>query len=149
MGLDLYDEDKNRLSSETMSNPLRTSHDGKNGSSQAKLFYVRNDSVNFWYDNVKVDACDTSGYDDTVGEYGTGYSVKLFYGASEPLPHEWDELKTGAPAVFPTSVTIGQASQPDTTTYYPIWARITTPGSIPAQNKTDLCLRLTGTKHPV
>ena len=147
MGLSIYNSDKIELSSETFENPLRTYHDGKNGSADSELIYVRNDDISYWYQNVELIPIDNIGYDDTVGEYGTGFSVKLAYGTVEPLPHEWDLINSGDSVVVPND--IGSAAIADTTTYFPIWVRINVPGNTRVQNKTDILLRLQTTRRPV
>ena len=147
MGLALYDSDQLQFSSETGLSPLRSYHDGKNGSAAAHLVYIRNDSVNFFYEDVELKPVDSIGYDDTIGEYGTGFSVKLKYGTPEPLPHEWKLVPSGEAVTLPNS--IGNADSADTTTYYPVWVRFNVPGNTPVQNKSDIKLRLSYIKRPV
>jgi len=147
MGLGLYNSTKVAISNGSLQNPLRTHHDGKDGSVATELVYVRNDDLTLWFQQVVLSAVDKAGYDDTVGEYGTGFSVKLSYGTVEPLPHEWSQIASGAQVVLPDD--IGSASAADTTTYFPFWVRINVPGNTPVQNKTDICLRLSYVKRPV
>lgn len=147
MGLELYNSDKNKLTSISSGNPLKTYHDGKNGSVAIQQIYVRNDDPELWYDNINITPRDTTGYDDTVGEYGTGFSVKLAYGAVMPLPHEWALVNSGATVYLPSDV--GSAQQADTTTYYPVWVRISVPGNTNTQNKTDISLRLAAVERAV
>tara|TARA_R110002020_G_scaffold268819_4_gene484154 strand:- start:34288 stop:34737 length:450 start_codon:yes stop_codon:yes gene_type:complete len=147
MALKLYNDEKTLISSGTFNNPLRTHHDGKSGSTDTHLVYVRNDDLAFFYEKVALSACDKAGYDDTIGEYGTGFSVKLSYGTVEPLPHEWNQVDSGVSAELPAIV--GSGTGADTTTYFPFWVRIHIPGNTPVQNKTDICLKLTYVKRPV
>jgi len=148
MGLKLYNEDKILLSEEgMMSNPLRTHHDGKDGSADTKLIYIRNNDPVLYYEEVTLIPIDNAGYDDTIGEYGTGFNVKLSYGMIEPLPHEWNLINSGNSITVPTD--IGSSSLANTTTYYPVWIRINIPGNTRVQDKSDISLRLQAIKRPI
>lgn len=141
MGLKLYDLNQVAIStSATFTNPLQVAHDGKNGSVSVSLAYIRNDDSNKWYQSVRINPRDITGYDDTIGEYGTGFGVKLKYGGDEPLPHEWNSISSGNTITLPGDV--GTSSIADTTTYFPVWVRIKVPGNTQVQLKQDITLRL-------
>lgn len=148
MGLGLYNASQVLLSDTgAMTNPLTTHHDGKDGSASVVLVSVRNDDVGYYYQTVVVTPLDTVGDDDTIGEDGNGFSVKLKYGTVEPLPHEWNLVTAGDPVTLPSD--IGTSSTADTTTYYPVWVRLNVPGNSAVQTKTDLQLRLSSIKRTV
>jgi len=140
MTIAIYDMNKDLVSQGTMNNPLRSYHDGKNGSTYIQLLYIRNDDSLAYFNGIEIIPIDNAGYDDTVGEYGTGFSVKLLQSPTEPLPHEWEQVNAGdkVSIVGPVrSTTIA-----DTTTYVPVWLRIHVPGNVEAQVKADIALRL-------
>jgi hypothetical protein len=145
--LDLYNSDQLVVSSGSFSRPLRTTHDGKNGGADVKLFYVRNDDPTQWYQQVTILPTDSELYDDTIGEHGTGFSVKLKYGTVQPLPHEWESIVAGDSVDLP--VDIGTALIADTTTYFPFWIRVNVPGATRVINKRDVKLELSCVIRPV
>ena len=147
MPLELYNSDREQVSSGGLfTNPVRTFHDGKGGSVYTCLLYIRNSDNNFYYESVRLRPKDSSGYDDTVGEYGTGFSVKLSYGSVEPKPHEWQQINSGVVLSLPSS--IGTSSMADVSTYYPVWLRVAIPGNQSAQVKEDISLVLSYVKRP-
>lgn len=140
----IYDADKRPLSSGTMKHPVVSSHDGINGQVVTQLLYIRNTSDSTYYRDVKITPVDlngSSGSPDIYGQYSDGFSVKLAYGSINPLPFEWDNIIPGEEVALP--VDIGSSSEADTTTFYPIWLRISTPGNIGAMEKTNIGLKIT------
>jgi len=140
MGLAIYDKTKALVTQGTLVNPLRTYHDGKDGSTYVQLLYVRNNDPIAFFTDIEVIPIDKAGYDDTIGEYGTGFSVKLIQSPTEPLPHEWEQV--GAGDTLSIVGAVGTSTVPDTSTYIAIWLRIHVPGNTESQVKADICLRL-------
>lgn len=146
MGLALYNSEQDSVSQSSYSNPIISHHDGKNGSFNSQLMYVRNDDSGFYYENVTISAVDTDGDDDTIGENGSGFSVKFSNTVLEPLAHEWNLINSG------NSINLGDIGEEglaDTDTYMPVWIRIGCPGNVSAQTKNDISIRLSYIRRPV
>jgi len=131
-----------------VTNPITTTHDGKEGDVKSVTLYLRNDDITKYYSNIEItpkDLVDANPYGD-VGYNETGWGVKLNKGGSEPTDAEWDALLWGEAI---TMDDIGASGAGDSTTYYPVWYRITCPPNTPAQNKTDVVLRVEFTENTV
>lgn len=138
-----------RVSQDTeLTNPVTTSHDGKNGDTQTVQLYIRNDDDTKWYSNIiitPVDLVDAEPYGDVVHSE-TGWGVKLSKGATEPTSGQWDDIAWG------NSVTmddVGSDSAGDINTYYSFWYLISCPPNIDAQVKTDIVLNVSETENAV
>ena len=153
MALTIYFRDSNgSLSLATtgldLSNPITTSHDGKEGDEKTVLLYVHNDNSAKWYSNIKitpVDLEDANPYGD-VAYSETGWGVKLSKGGTEPTEAEWDDIDWGCHIDMDD---IGADGLGDATTYYPFWYYISCPPNTNAQNKTDIVLKVEYTENTV
>jgi len=124
---------------EAFTNPLKTAHDGKNGSTSVKKVFLRNTDDTKYYTDIRVFAKDSDSdyiYEDIVYNE-TGWGVKLSEGNSEPSDAEWEDISWGNAISIPN---IGSADSGDQSTYRPFWALITCPPSAAAQNKKDIQL---------
>lgn len=133
--------------SDDLSSPITTVHDGKNGDTRTVCLYLRNDDSAKWYSNIIVRPIDISGdlYED-VSYDETGWGVRVNEGGTEPSPSEWSDIDWGDPIDMDN---IGSDSLGDTTTYYPFWYMVTCPPNSDAQNKEDICLRVEYTENAV
>ena len=131
-----------------LTNPVTTTHDGKDGDIQTICLYIRNDDSSKWYSNIRitpVDLEDANPYGD-VAYSETGWGVKLNEGGTEPTESEWDDIDWGE---YVNMDDIGSDSVGDDATYYPFWYLISCPPNTNAQNKTDVVLKVEYTENAV
>jgi hypothetical protein len=135
------------LNSENIySESLRTTHDGKLGTTDDVLIYVHNTDPTKYYVSVQLSPSSLQ-YDDTVGEWAfTGFGLKCIYGERQPTETEWDQVKNGETIVLPN---IGSNEAADTANYYPIWTRTIVPGKTGAINKVDMAFDLSSRERVV
>ena len=153
MALKVYFRDSNGLLSEastgtTLTNPITTTHDGKEGDEKSILLYLRNDDSTKWYSNITitpVDLVDANPYGDVAYDE-TGWGVKLNKGGTEPTEAEWDDIDWGEVISMDN---IGSDGSGDSTTYNPFWYYISCPPNTNAQNKTDIVLKVEYTENTV
>lgn len=153
MGLGIYFKDSDgNWSKATIgtdkTNPITTTHDGKDGDTKTITLYLRNDDSSKWYSNVTitpVDRIDANPYGD-VGYDETGWGVKLNKGGTEPTQGEWNDIDWGSNISMDN---IGSNSAADTATYYPFWYLITCPPNENAKNKSDIILKVEYTENAV
>ena len=153
MGLKLYY--KNSLDvfveasiGDDTSDPVTTTHDGKDGDVSVMDLYIRNDDAAKWYSNIiitPVDLIDAYPYGD-VSYSETGWGVKLSPGGTEPTLAEWEDINWGEAISMEN---VGSDSAADTTTYFPLWYLISCPPNTDAQNKEDIILRVDYTENAV
>jgi hypothetical protein len=111
------------------SDPLRTVHDGQPGGAHEVLFYLRNDDVTTYYENVSVGY--RSDEYDSSGEYAsTGWGIKFMYGERRPTEAEWAQVASGSSVMIND---IGSTVAADTFTYHPVWVRVYCPGQSRSQ----------------
>ena len=140
MGLAFYNSDKEIFTPSSVNglDKLRSFHDGHLGDTWEDVIYLRNDDPTKYFTNMVLYYL-IDGYQD-MGEFGdTGWGVKLMYGERQPTEAEWDLVKAGDPLSLPD---IGNSDAADTSTYHPIWVRITCPGGQLAQIRQNQKLRL-------
>jgi len=153
MSLEVYFRDSNGLMSlattgTDLSNPITTTHDGKDGDDVPIVLYLRNNESARWYSNIRitpVDLVDANPYGDVVYSE-TGWGVKLSKGGTEPTEAEWENIEWGSAISMDN---IGSDGVGDTSTYYPFWYLISCPPNTNAQNKTDIILRVEATENTV
>jgi hypothetical protein len=153
MGLKLYYKNSSgsfveASTGDDTSDPVVTTHDGKNGDVKTTDLYLRNDDSAKWYSNIvvlPVDLVDANPYGD-VNYSETGWGVKLSSGGTEPTEAEWDDVTWGRQISMSD---IGSNSSADTTTYYPFWYLISCPPNTDAQNKDDIILQISYTENAV
>jgi len=135
-------------SGDDTTNPVTTTHDGKNGDTRTVCLYLRNDDDTKWYSNIivkAVDLVDAEPYGDVIYSE-TGWGVKMSEGGIEPTETEWEDLTWGEEVDMPD---IGSDGSDDTTTYFPFWYLISCPPNVPAQNKSDIVLDVEFTENAV
>ena len=128
--------------------PLSTVHDGKNGDIKTILLYARNTDPLVWYSHITIEPIDTVDaypYGD-INFSETGWGIKLSKGGILPTASEWGDILWGEPISLDD---IGSDAAADTTTYYPFYYYITSPPNIPAENKTDIRLKVNYTENSV
>ena len=131
-----------------LSSPVNTSHDGKLGTVETKLLYLRNDDSAKYYTNIVILPVDleiVGGYSD-ISYVETGWGVKLSAGGIEPSSGEWGNIDWGDSI---TMEDIGSVLAGDTTTFYPFWYMISSPPNVSAQTKKDLVLQTNYTENAV
>jgi hypothetical protein len=153
MGLKLYY--KNSLDAfveasigDDTSDPITTTHDGKNGDVATVDLYIRNDDVAKWFSNIIItpqDLIDAFPYGD-VNYDETGWGVRLSAGGTEPTEAEWEDINWGEVIIMEN---VGSNDSADTTTYFPFWYLITCPPNTDAENKEDIILRVDYTENVV
>ena len=136
-------------SGDTITSPIPTTHDAKNGDTKVTCLYLHNDGTSTkWYSNIairpddidKVDSYSDVAYDET------GWGIRLSPGSTEPTDSEWDDIDWGSDASMSD---VGSDSAADVATYYPVWYLITCPPNTDAQNKTDIILKVLYTENAV
>ncbi len=136
MGLGFYDEDGGTLFS---TDPLRTFHDGRLGGPHEVQVWIANNNPNHYYTNISLEPEMLVGED--WEEFGiTGWGIKLLYGERRPTLAEWDTVRSGDDIPLPD---IGDEDGADTSTYHPIWVRVSCPGGESAQIRENIRLLLT------
>ena len=73
------------------SNPLKTTHSGKDGDIRVVKVFLRNDNATLYYKDIQISPLDSDGdniYED-VDYDQTGWGVKLRAGNTEPSAAEW------------------------------------------------------------
>lgn len=148
MGLGIYSEPFGDKFSEDGSqvSPITTTHKGNDGEIIELLLYLRNDDPNQWYSDISIVGIDVSSPDDTQGDLGTGWGIKLSAGLEQPTKGKWAAIKFANTIIMPT---IGGVGSPDTTTFYPFWYRIQSPPGIDVQTKIDIKLKIDFTRNAV
>jgi len=147
MGLGLYDEFGNKFSEDgAQSHPITTTHKGNDGESVELLLYLHNDDPTQWFNDITIMPVDVAEPDDTLGDQGTGWGVKISKGVEQPNPTKWANIKYGNVI---TMDDIGAEGSPDTTTFYPFWYRIISPPGEDVKTKVDIKLRIDFTKNAV
>jgi hypothetical protein len=146
MGLAIYFKVDNvyvEVSTEDdLTNPIMTSHNGKNGDSQSVCLYLRNDDADLWFSNIiiePVDTVDANPYGDIYFNE-TGWGVKLNKGGTEPSRAEWEDIIWGQQINMDTV---------DDTNYHSFWYLVSCPPNTDAQNKTDIVLKVSYTENIV
>ena len=120
-------------------NPIDTIHDGRTGTTNSLLLYLRNDQSTKYYTNIRIEPNDLempSGYSDLVYDE-TGWGVKLSSGGIEPSSGEWSNIDWGTEISLDD---IGSLYVGDTTTYVPFWYLISSPPNLEAATKLDIVL---------
>jgi len=123
----------------SITSPVKTSHDGKNGTTALKLLYLRNNKSTNYYTDITIsplDLVDPTPYGD-LSYTETGWGVKLSKGGTELSEAEWDNIEWGEGIDMDD---VGSSSLGDTTTYYPFWFLVSSPPNTTAQIKTDIAL---------
>lgn len=129
MALIYYDADKNPLGS----TPLRSFHDGLNGSAHEQKFYIRNTDSTKYYTNITLTP--QFGIEEDYADLGnSGWSIKLMYGERQPSEIEWSYVRSGDSISLPD---IGNTDAADTSKFYPVWVRIYAPGGTDAKVRTS------------
>jgi hypothetical protein len=124
-----------------VSSPVTTTHNGKNGTINKVLLYLKNDDVTKWYSNIVVtprDLVDANPYGDVIYSE-TGWGVKLAEGGGQVTEAEWEDIDWGASISLDN---IGSESAGDIATYVPFWYYISSPPNAPAETKLDIVLNV-------
>lgn len=153
MGLGLYFRDSSGAMSLVTSdgdhtNPITTTHDGKNGDTTTIALFIRNDDNTKWYSNIKItplDLVDANPYGD-VSYTETGWGIKLSKGGVEPTAAEWADIDWGSSINMDN---IGSDGSPDVATYNTFWYLISCPPNEAAKNKEDIVLKVEYTENAV
>lgn len=115
--------------------PFAITFDGRTGGIQEKCFYIRNDNLDSWYNNISVSLVDTT------------FIWKLLDKDRVPIPEDWETVVPGNTIVLSDS--IGSASLGDISTFLPVWVRIEVPEGTPIQMIDDIIIRLSFTRNLV
>jgi hypothetical protein len=151
MGLKLYNKKDDvfyEISSDDMTNPVTTVHDGRTGDTQTVQLFIRNDDITKWFSNIEIsslDLVDANPYGDVYFSE-TGWGVKLSSSELEPNEDEWTDISWGNRIMISA---IGADTGADTTTYYPFWYLVTCPPNTNAIIKEDIVLNVSYTENSV
>ena len=153
MSLGIYFRDSNGALSLVSSdgdqtNPVITTHNGKDGDVSTVALFLRNSDSTKWYSNIKitpVDLIDANPYGD-VGYIETGWGVKLSKGGVEPTTAEWEDIDWGD---YIEMDNIGSDGNGNIGTYYTFWYLISCPPNESAKNKSDIVLKVEFTENAV
>jgi hypothetical protein len=141
MAIEFFDASQNSLSGAQ----LREVLNGRTGEVKDVRFYIKNNDPTKYYSNLSI-VYRYSSYNDS-GVFGTtGWGVKFCSGTRQPTESEWNAIVPGISTVLPD---IGNSSDGDTLTYYPVWARIICPAGEPAQIRDNGEFVITATELPV
>jgi hypothetical protein len=130
------------------SNPVITTHNGKDGDVSTVALFLRNSDNTKWYSNIKITPVDLIGaspYGD-VAYNETGWGVKLSKGGIEPTTAEWADIDWGDHIDMDD---IGADNNPDVATYHTFWYLISCPPNEGAKNKDDIVLKVEFTENAV
>ena len=131
MSLGLYDSSQVLMpaSGGSVTDPLRTVHNGRNGGAYETKMYIRNSDPAVYYHGITISYTSDPGIDSGVLG-NSGWSIKLSKGERQPTEAEWDQVTSGSSIPM---ADIGASGSPDTSTYYPFWVRVYCPGETAAQ----------------
>jgi hypothetical protein len=122
-------------------NPFITAVDGREGGSEERLLYVRNDSTSFIYSGIFVQPVVLTGRNIVDGT--DGFSWKIKAGSTQPTEQEWTTISGGVAIDIGD---LGSAGSPDTSTYLPFWLKQAVPAGVNVQSFTGSILRITATE---
>lgn len=131
MALSLYDAEQEPITS------IRFVNDGSFGDCRTKLFFLKNDSANHYYETIVLSLPNA---EYSAGYMRNGYSIKLFKGASEPSMTEWLLVGPGESIQLDD---IGEFGAADTTNYHPFYMMVCNPANQPVGLIEDVDLRIT------
>lgn len=152
MALDMYtfDEDINDFVKHSkngiFSNPAQTTHDGTNGEVVEKQLFLRNDDVNFFYDNITLQALPL--LKTAVGDINfpeAFITFKIQVQNQQPTENEWKAVQSGALTLFPDIGSLGNAD----TSFKPFWVFVGIPAGTRIQNINDVTIQNEGNENPV
>jgi len=147
MGLGVYDGEGTQFTEEgSQVTPITTTHRGNEGESVELLLYLKNNDSNQWFSDITIKSIDTSLPDDTLGDKGTGWGIKLFQGAEQPSATKWASIRYGNNIKMDD---VGSLGSPDTSTLLPFWYKITSPPEEDVRTKTDIKLQVDFTRNAV
>jgi hypothetical protein len=148
MGLGVYDAPfGNRFSEDGLQNyPITTTHKGNDGETVELLLYLRNDDPYQYYSDIAITVIDIASPDDTQGDQGTGWGVKLVAGAEQPTRSKWASVRYANTIQMEDIGSLGNA---DTTTFYPFWYKIESPPGEDVKTKIDIKIQIDATKNAV
>lgn len=133
MAIVILDNDLNPMSG----SPLRSFHDGYSGQSYEEKFYLKNNDNTKYYVEISAEPKFKAGNVQLKEFNDNGWSVKIITGERQPTEEEWSLVEPNAQVWLEN---IGNVSEADTTTAYPVWIRVFCPGNTPAMIKENICL---------
>jgi len=152
MALLVYDYDTNnslfnQISKNGLqSNPIQTTHNGTDGQIVEKKVFLRNDNVNFYYNNIllkSIPARKVRVGDINYPEASVGF--KMIAQDSQPTKSEWLAQESGNTISFSG---IGTTSAGDTS-YIPFWIQIIIPAGTRVQTINDISINLDAEENAV
>ena len=147
MGLKIYEtaDPGSAFSADGLfTNAMSFAFDGVRGAVLIRRFYVRNDNVNFSYDDTKVQPVLISG--DNIIDGSNDFSWKLIAGDPQPLDEQWDLVNPANQIDIPD---IGTLSVSDIATFEPFWLRIRVPQNAAVTSYEGIKLRISTTEIAV
>lgn len=125
--------------------PLQTFHNGFTGGSEEVLFYIKNNQIEYYYEDIKLEVEMTDLVEGDIFSQ-SGWSVKLVQQSEQPTEKEWGEIFVNNEISINN---IGSSETADTETLYPIWVRVFCPGHTAPNIKSDMSLKLKYSKRIV
>ena len=116
--------------------PFTVTFDGQKGGIIDKCIYIRNDDLSSWFENIILTP---TGIVDSTW--------LLLEKDTTPLNQDWEGVTPDIAITL--SSNIGSATQPDISTFIPVWVRIEIPKGADIQTIKSIVLRLTATRHLV
>ena len=124
---------------------LQTFHNGFTGGSEEVLFYIKNNLIEYYYEDItlKVEMVDLVA-GDIFSE--SGWSVKIVQQSEQPTEKEWGEIFVNNEINIPN---IGSSDTANTESLFPVWVRVFCPGHTAPNIKSDMSLKLKYSKRLV
>ena len=125
--------------------PIRTFHNGFTGGSDEVKFFIRNNMVEYYYEDITLEVTMPDLIQNDIFST-SGWSVKIAQQSEQPTEKEWGEIFVNNNVSIPN---IGSSSTADTDTLYPVWIRVFCPGHTLSDIKTNMSLKLKYSKKMV
>lgn len=147
MTVKIYTEANNSNSALSLggsfTNPFSLTFDGRTGGFKEVKLFLRNDSADYYYEDLQVSLQDLS--DETITDnLADGYAWKLSAGDTKPTFNDWANI---APANTINLGTLGESGSADTSTYLPFWVFVQVPSNISIQAFTNVSFIISGQEN--
>lgn len=128
----------------TSKNKFSITFDGRIGGTQDKIIYIRNDDITRWYDDITLEAYDSSA--SNIVNNGR-WSWKLKESDIVPTNEEWANISSGNTVTL--SVDVGSSTYADIVSYIPVWIRVEVPNKQYVQTIETVNFILRAQEHSI
>lgn len=130
---------------EITTNALQTFHNGFTGGSEEILFYITNNHVEYYYQDITLEVVMVDLIEGDIFSE-SGWSIKIAQQSEQPTEKEWGEIFVNNKINISD---IGSSETADTETIYPVWVRVFCPGHTAPLIKSDMSLKMKYSKRMV